>query len=279
MAVKKLEFESIYFDLYELSSGIFAAISADKLPSSNAGFFDLGNYLVIFDTLMDPYSTFDLLKASKQFTKKEPSFLINSHHHIDHLLGNRIFPMNTPIISSQETFVEAQESLETRFKGFRERAPAELKRTEEELLNEKNPDKILELKNDINTWNDIQDPDYKLKLPNVIVNDSFSIEGTKNHVQIIHIGTAHTRGDMIAFFKKEKICFMGDLLFEKPDPNWATATDGVPAPANAEHLCDTLIEYSEKDIDIYIPGHGNLCSDKDLRKNAEFFNEYFVKKN
>ncbi|MFX1593939.1 MAG: MBL fold metallo-hydrolase, partial [Promethearchaeota archaeon] len=89
MEIKKLEFESIYFDLYNLNSGIYAAISAEKLPSSNAGFFDLGNYLVIFDTLMDPYATDDLIRASKQYTNKEPSFVIISHYHMDHLFGNR----------------------------------------------------------------------------------------------------------------------------------------------------------------------------------------------
>ena len=71
---------------------------------------------------------------------------------------------------------------------------------------------------------------------------------------------------------------MGDLLFEKPDPSWATATEGVPIPANPERLRDTLIEYAEKDIDVYIPGHGNLCTKENLRENAEFFDEYFVKK-
>jgi len=278
MEAKKLEFESIYFDLYELNSGIFAAISAEKIPISNAGFFDLGNYLVIFDTLMDPYSTIDLIKASKQFTNKEPSFLINSHHHMDHLFGNRIFPMNIPIISSFEALMEAQKSLETRFKDFKERAPAEIKRTEAELLNEKNPNKILELKNDINSWNEIRKPSFNLRLPDFIINDSFTLKGTKNHVQIIHIGAAHTKGDIIAFFEKEKICFMGDLLFEKTDPNWATASNGVPVPANPTRFRDTLIKYAEKDIEIYVPGHGNLCTKKQLRENAEFYDEYYIKK-
>ena len=41
MEIKKLDFESIYFDLYELNLGIYAAISAEKLLSSNAGFFNL----------------------------------------------------------------------------------------------------------------------------------------------------------------------------------------------------------------------------------------------
>jgi len=276
MEAKKLEFDSIYFDLYELNSGIFAAISAEKMLTSNAGFFDLGNYLVIFDTLMDPYSTVDLIKASKKFTNKEPSFLINSHHHLDHLFGNRLFPMSIPIISSFEALIEAQNSLETRFKDFKERAPAEITRTEEALINEKNPNKILELKNDINTWNEIKKPNFNLRLPDFIVNDSFTLKGTKNQVQIIYIGAAHTKGDIIALFEKEKICFMGDLLFEKTDPSWANINSGIAFPANPEQLRATLIEYAEKNIEIYIPGHGNLCTKKELRENAEFYKEYYI---
>jgi len=277
MEAKKLDFESIYFDLYELSSGIFAAMSADKFPTSNAGFFDLGNYLVIFDTLMDPYSTIDLIKASKQFTNKEPSFLINSHHHMDHLFGNRIFPMNVPIISSFEALEQAKESLNTRFKDFKERAPAELKRTEGELLTEKNPAKILELKNDINTYTEISKPSFNLRLPDFIINDSITLKGTKNQVQIIYIGAAHTKGDIIAFFGKEKICFMGDLLFEKTDPGWVT-TPGIAVPPNPTRLRDTLLEYADKDIEVYVPGHGNLSTKKQLRKNAEFYDKYYIKK-
>ncbi len=277
MSAKKLEFESIYFDLYELSSGIFAAISAEKLPTSNAGFFDLGNFLVIFDTLMDPYSTVDLLKASKQFTNKDPSFLINSHHHIDHLFGNRIFPMNIPIISSFEALEQANESLDTRFKNFKERAPAELKRTASELLTEKNPNKILELKNDINTWTEISKPSFNLRLPDFIISDSFTLKGTKNQVQIIYIGAAHTKGDILAIFEKEKICFMGDLLFEKTDPSWVTNSN-IAVPPNPIQLRNTLIQYAKKDIEIYVPGHGNLCNKKHLLENAEFYDEYYIKK-
>lgn len=278
MEATKLDFESIYFDLYELSTGIYAAISAEKMPTSNAGFFDLGNFLVVFDTLMDPYSTIDLINAAKQFTNKDPSFVIISHHHLDHIFGTRKFPMNIPIISSYETLLEAQETLETRLKDFKKRAPEELKRTEEALQKEKKPDKILELKNDINTWNEIKEPEFSLRLPDFFINDSITIQGTKNQVQIVYIGAAHSKGDMIALFKKEKICFMGDLLFEETDPSWADPTNDLPKPPNPEHLRDTLIKYAEKNIDIYVPGHGNLCTKKELRENAEFYNEYYIKK-
>ena len=278
MVATRLDFESIYFDLYELSSGIFAAISAEKMPTSNAGFFDLGNYLVIFDTLMDPYSTDDLIKASKQFTSKDPSFVIISHHHLDHIFGNRKFPMKVPIISSFATFLEAKENSETRLQDFKKRAPEELKRTKEVLLNEKNPNKILELKNDINTWNEIMEPGFNLRLPDFFINDSITITGSSNQIQIEYIGAAHSKGDMVALFEKEKICFMGDLLFEETDPSWADPTNDLPKPPNPERLRDTLIEYAKKDIDVYVPGHGNLCTKKELRENAEFYDKYYVKK-
>ncbi|NVM34248.1 MAG: MBL fold metallo-hydrolase [Candidatus Lokiarchaeota archaeon] len=278
MDIKKLDFKSIYFDLYELNTGIYAAISAEKLPSSNAGFFDLGNHLIIFDTIMDPYATEDLIKASKLFTKKDPSFLINSHYHWDHLFGNRKFPIEIPIISCSETLSMYNKNFEDTLKRFRGIATQELKRIKEEVEKETNSDKILEMNNDIKTYNEILEPNFKLRSPDFIINDSIIIEGTENKVQIIYIGDAHTPGDMIAYFEKEKIVFMGDLLFEETDPNWATTSDPAPVPANPQRLCDTLINYMEKDIDIYIPGHGKISSKKILQENVEFFEKHFINK-
>lgn len=277
MEIKKLEFDSIYFDLYELNSGIYATITAEKLPSSNAGFFDLGNRLIIFDTLMDPFSTDDLIKASRQFTKKEPSFVINSHYHMDHLFGNRKFPLEIPIICCSETLTEYHKNLEDTLKRYKGIAEQELKRTKEIIQKETEPDKILELNNDIKTYTEILEENFKLRPPDFIINDSFIIEGTENKVQIIYIGDAHTPGDIVAYFEKEKICFMGDLLFEETDPNWATTTDPAPVPVNPERLCDTLMDYMKKGIEIYIPGHGKICSKKELQENVEFFKEYFIK--
>lgn len=277
MEIKKLDFDCIYFDLYQLDSGIYAAISAEKLPSSNAGFFDLGNYLVIFDTIMDPYATEDLIKASKQFTNKEPSFVINSHYHMDHLFGNRKFPIEIPIISSAETLSTYHKNLDDTLKRFRGIATTELKRIQEEIKKETEPNKILEMKNDINTYNEILDPNFKLRPPDFIINDSFIIQGTENKVQINYIGNAHTPGDIVAYFEKEKICFMGDLLFEETDPNWATTTDPAPVPTDAQKLHDVLIAYSEMDIETYVPGHGKLCKKKILQENAKFYAKYFIK--
>ncbi|MFX1570077.1 MAG: MBL fold metallo-hydrolase [Promethearchaeota archaeon] len=276
--IKKLDFDTIYFDLYEISPGIYAAITAEKFPSSNAGFFDLGNYSIIFDTLMDPFSTVDLIKASKQFTKKDPSFVINSHYHIDHLFGNCRFSLETPIICCSETSSEFHKNLDDTLKRWKGIAEQELKRTKELIKEETEPNKILEYNNDIKTYSEILEDNFALRPPDFIIDGSFTIQGTENQVQIVYIGDAHTPGDIVAYFEKEKICFMGDLLFEETDPNWYSGPNPVPPPANPQRLCDILIEYMEKDIDIYVPGHGKICPKKNLRENAEFFEKQFIKK-
>ncbi|MFW9896871.1 MAG: MBL fold metallo-hydrolase [Candidatus Thorarchaeota archaeon] len=274
MKIEKREFESIYFDLYELKPGIFTTMA---YVSANAGFFDLGNYTIIFDTLMDPYATEDLIKASKQFTNKDPAFLINSHFHIDHLYGNRKFDTSIPIISSYETLKEYHRTTEDILNRFREQGDADLKRIDEELKKETDPKKILEMKNDINSYTEMKDPNFKLRAPDFIISDSITIEGTSGKVELIYIGAAHSPGDLIGYFEKEKICFMGDLLFQETDPSWVSGPNPMPFTVNPERFRDFLQEYLQKDIEIFVPGHGKLCTKKELEDSIKFLEEYYIK--
>ncbi|MHA1487907.1 MAG: hypothetical protein ACTSSC_12155, partial [Promethearchaeota archaeon] len=66
-------------------------------------------------------------------------------------------------------------------------------------------------------------------------------------------------------------------FFEKTDPSWVTNSN-IAVPPNPTWLRDTLIEYAEKNIEIYVPGHGNLCTKKHLLENAKFYDEYYIEK-
>ena len=65
---------------------------------------------------------------------------------------------------------------------------------------------------------------------------------------------------------------------KEPEPSWADPTNNFPKPPDPEHIRATLIEYAEKGIDVYVPGHGNLCTKKVLRENAEYNDEYYIVK-
>ena len=279
MKFEKIDFDSLYIDIFKLDEGIYATIfNQDMGPSSNAGFFDLGNITIIFDTLMDPFSTKDLINASEAITNKKPFLLINSHWHIDHIFGNHLFPNSMPIMSSFGSLNQFQNSLPERLKLFKERASTELKNTEELLKNEKDPNKIIEYQNDLVTYKKIQDPNFTLRLPDLFLSSKMKINGTERSVEIINVGNTHSYDDLIAYFPNERICFMGDLLFTNLDPEWAKGINGTPWAADPINFRDVLKSYLEKDIKVFVPGHGTLCTEKEIKGSIEFLDKYFIKK-
>lgn len=279
MKFEKIEFESIYLDVFKLTKGIYATIFNQEMgSSSNAGFFDLGDKTIIFDTLMDPFSTEDLIQASKSVTNKDPFLLINSHFHLDHVFGNRLFSKSMPIMSSPGTLNQFNEELLEQFERFRDRAPTEFKNTEDLLKKEKDPKKILEYKNDLITWKKIQDPTFSLRPPDLLLYDKMEINGTERSVEIMNVGNAHSYEDIIAFFPKEKICFMGDLLFSQLDPEWATGSTGMNFAVDPSNFQNVMRNYHDKDIEVYVPGHGTLCSKEEIKATIDYLGKYFINK-
>ena len=147
---KKIDFESTYFNLFELTEGIYAAMSRnDSGVSESAGFFDLGNHVIVFDTYLHPGAARDLYKAIKKFYDKDPSFIINSHYHNDHIFGNCIFPENIPIISTHLTLEKIRETGFDQLEHQREIADEEVLRREEMLKSNDAPWGEVEIYNDL----------------------------------------------------------------------------------------------------------------------------------
>ncbi|MFX0028001.1 MAG: MBL fold metallo-hydrolase, partial [Candidatus Hermodarchaeota archaeon] len=89
---------------------------------------------------------------------------------------------------------------------------------------------------------------------------------------------AHSYGDLIAYFPNEGICFMGDLLFTNLNPEWAQSPERIPFAADPINFKKVLETYLEKDIKIYVPGHGTLSTDKEIKDCIEFLEKYYIKK-
>ncbi len=277
MKYAKIDFKSNYFDLFELADGIFAAISKkDSGSSVSAGFFDLGNIIIVFDTFLYPGSAYDLYKAIKELYHKDPSFIINSHYHSDHLFGNKIFPENIPIISTPITLEKIKEVCYDHLKHFRETADEEIIKRKEMLKSDNAPFSEMEIYNDLEFYDYIMDSNFNLRLPNFLINDELIINGTKSTVHLIPYNKAHTESDIIAYFPNEKIYFMADLLFSNLDDSWAPTKKGqfnAVDPLKVHKILKSLIE---KDIELYIPGHGALSIEHAIQMNIEFINKYYI---
>jgi glyoxylase-like metal-dependent hydrolase (beta-lactamase superfamily II) len=81
-------------------------------------------------------------------------------------------------------------------------------------------------------------------------------------VQLIEVGPAHTRGDVIAYVPGDGVVYTGDILFieghpimwEGPIANWVRA-------------CDTMIELSPE---VVVPGHGPITNVAGIREVRDY---------
>ena len=174
MNYKQINFVSNYFDIFELSEGIYAAFSKnDSEAHVSAGLFDLGNYLIVFDTLFYPGATQDLYKLIKKLYQKNPSLIINSHYHGDHVFGNHIFPENIPIVSTQPTLEKIKEACFEQLKHFRNTADEEILKRKEMLNSDNPPFGETEIYNDLEFYNSVKDPNFTIRLPNFLIKGIF----------------------------------------------------------------------------------------------------------
>lgn len=278
MEFERIKFDSFYFDIIQLSEGIYGIIFNQELgASSNAGLFDLGNISVIFDTLMDPWATKDLIRATKQITKREPFLLINSHYHLDHIFGNRLFSNKMPIMSSLGTRQQFDKLVKEAFNRFRTQTPTQIEATKKLLQETTDPKKIKEYENDLITYREIQEPDFELRAPDLTFHNKMIINGSKRSVEIINVGNAHSFDDTVAYFSDENIGFMGDLLFANLDPEWAKGINGTPWARDPTNFKSVMEMYLKKDLKVYVPGHGPLCSKKEMKNTIDFLEKYFLR--
>ena len=80
------------YDLREVAEGAWAAVAAPGGEArANAGIVDLGDETLVFDTFMHRAPAEALRADARRLTGRDPSIVVNSHWHGDHVRGNEIF--------------------------------------------------------------------------------------------------------------------------------------------------------------------------------------------
>lgn len=232
------------FSLEPVADGVWAAISQDPTYAmSNAAIIDLGDKTLVFDSSMSPVAALELRQLAEETTKKPVSYLINSHHHLDHCLGNQVFA-DTTIISSNTT----RDLMQMRFarletENFAE-AILDLQRQVATTPWERN---LLALELAELEMLQAFMPNFKPTLPSVTFSDSFELIGSKRTVKIQTFGVGHTTLD--AVLTVEEVLITGDLVL-----NQHLAFTGHGNPQSwLERLHD--LEQIQGVVQI-IPGHG-----------------------
>jgi cyclase len=222
--------------LHEIGNGAYAYLQPDGgLCLSNAGLLVDGDKSLLVDTLIDLPLTREMLDAMKHASPaaSDIDVLVNTHANLDHTFGNQLVE-GAEIIASADCA--------------------------EEMM-EQNPGFLHGLRN----WRDLGERGQRINraMGHFDFNDIVITPPTRTfeegkitvplgnrEIEVIHVGPAHTRGDVIVYSPSDRIVYTGDIMFIGGHPViW------VGPWSNWIRACETILSL---DVDVIVPGHGRI---------------------
>ncbi|HYF75480.1 MAG TPA: MBL fold metallo-hydrolase [Candidatus Nitrosocosmicus sp.] len=261
MKVNKTIYKCDYFTVEELASGVYGAFATEEGGAlSNSGVIDLGEKTVVFDTFLSADAASELRKFAERQTGRKVSFVVNSHCHFDHTLGNCAFDNDTAIITTKKILQELK-AHEGELTGMKKQAPQILTSLRESLASEADEMSKKMLERDIRYFEMLNSESFSLRLPDITFEDSYAVEGTSRKVLLIET-EGHTGSDIMLYLPEEKIAFTGDLLFTGTHP-WLGAGD-------PEQWINTLHGLQNYELQLLLPGHGYAGRTSDVTLLEEY---------
>jgi cyclase len=256
-----------HYQLEQIAEGVHAAIAVlGGGGFGNAGIIDLGDQTLVFDTGETPAAADELKSAAERLTGRPASFVVNSHSHLDHWLGNQVFADHATIISTREAREQMIASLQV-IRGYQD-DPARLediRRGDEERLEAAtDPRQRALLEASISRMGHLLQalPSLDLKPPTVTFDGGLSFYGSRRTAVLITNGRGHSPGDCILLLEDEKVAFVGDLAFFGRQPFMG---DCDPATWVTQ-----LEDLEAADIQTFVPGHGPPGTEADIALEKQY---------
>jgi glyoxylase-like metal-dependent hydrolase (beta-lactamase superfamily II) len=262
----KTGYQPKYFNLQQLADGMYAALAVPGSGAwSNAGIVDLGGQTLVFDTLFTPQAAQELRRYAEQLTGRPATWVINSHRHADHILGNQVFA-DAQIVATSTT----REKMAERSAAFIAHAKADTTFLAEFAAQiDREPDERTRARmiNTLANYRALEQalPTIELTLPNVTFTERMTFHGTQRATELITYGGAHSLSDAFLYLPEDKIMFAGDIVQVQTHPSMS---DGNP-----EQWDVILKQVAMLDIERIVPGHGPLGGREDLDLTRQYIHD------
>jgi quinoprotein relay system zinc metallohydrolase 2 len=216
------------FNLTEIAAGNFvhsgmhvSIEDKDHDDIANIGFIIGNKCVAVIDTGGSINIGKQLFDSILSITNKPICYVINTHVHFDHILGNKVF-----------------DSKETKFVGHHKLAEAI----------EHNRSFFLEnFKNDLGA-----DPKLSsIVAPDILVDKPVQLDLGERNLTLIPYAISHSHNDLIVIDNKTKTLWSGDLIFRQRIPSLTGSLKG---------WLQTIDDLLLLDIEKVIPGHGSIAT-------------------
>jgi cyclase len=266
------------FDVQKLAEGVYAVVRKDPpglMVDANSVFIINDEDVVVVDASGAPSTTRAVLAALRRLTDKPVRYVVNTHWHDDHIIGDAVYREAFPNVE----FIAHAEMREylpgrgaTNRKGFLEGAPRALAAIKDALSKNKNLSGTgLTAEERESYESDVrlaelalgEAPGTRLTLPTVTLRERLTLyRGGGRVIDILHLGRGHTAGDIVVHLPREGVVVTGDLVV------WPVPLVG----GDQSHVGDwgaTLSKVRALKATTIVPGHGPVMRDDSYLKQLE----------
>jgi len=237
------------FKLEPLSGSVYALYGR----GGNVGFFVGPDSVFVVDSQFENIAP-GIVEQIKKVTDKPIKYLLNTHHHPDHVGGNPVFRPFSLILAHDNVRKRMLASPAEILKDY----PAKLEAAQKAGK-----------KDEADYYTEQIDWAKKIKVeeiaaPFLTFDSEFRLYQGSETIQIWHTPPAHTDGDSVVYFESAKVLHAGDLVWNRVIP-FIDVEGGGSAKGYAVAL-DKVIARIAPDAKV-IPGHGKVT---DLAGMKEF---------
>jgi len=208
--------------MFPIGDSIF--VTKNSNGASNSGLIVGKKGVMMVDSTFFPSKAKRIVEFLSNITSKVLLYVINTHYHVDHILGN--CAVDAPVIGSTAT------------KEYIEKFDLEaFKLTLEPFLQR-------ELK------------DAKLVPPSVTFRNRIKFELGDKSIEIVKMG-GHTPDSSVVYVWPDAVCFCGDLLFSEYHAE-------IESESDLNRWIQNLKKIKEKPLKWVVPGHGPVGGIEEL---------------
>lgn len=256
------------FEVQKIADGVYALIRSEP-PSlwfnPNTVFIIGKKDVIVVDSNISSEYTREVLAALRKITDKPVRYVVNTHWHEDHIIGNHVYRDAFPhaeFIGHKSTLTDLPATGAANRKGtiengqgFIAQLKAQIEKGENLAGQKITEEERLGYASDIKLVGSYMDEshNFQIVLPTVLVEDSLELNDGIRKIELLHLGRAHTAADLVVFLPNEKIVASGDLIVH-PVPLIGSTSYPLEYGATLEKL---LALHAK----IIIPGHGQVMRD------------------
>ena len=256
------------FDVQKVADGVYAVIRREPASfwfNANNVFIVGKNDVIVVDSNLTVGHTKEVIAALKEITDKPVKYVINTHWHEDHIIGNRAYREAYPsvkFVGHRSTLKDLPEigganrqgSLKNG-RGFVGMLEANLEKGESIAGGAITDEERDGYASDIKFVSSYlaESSTFEIIMPGVLVDDRLELKQGGRKIEVLFFGRAHSGADLVVNLPSERIAITGDLMVY-PVPLLGSTSYPL-------EYASTLQKLKTLGSRTYIPGHGPVMKD------------------